>query len=101
MHVYTHRETQVTLPDERYRAVIRAEAFLKRLCDPKQTARVPAEVRVEAAGILRHFPTEWEMKAVADVVPALFQEQIEDLHRTVLLWQHYQNSLDKGEDSQV
>ena len=89
----------MTLPDERYSAVIRAEAFLKRLCDPKQTARVPAEVRVEAAGILRHFPTEWEMQLVAERLPSLFQEQIEDLHRTLLLWQHYKNSLDQDEKS--
>lgn len=92
---------EMTLPDERYRAVIRAEQFLKQLCDPKQTARVPSEIRVQAAGILRHFPTRWEMQAVAERMPALFQEQMEDLHRTLVLWEHYKNSLDNGEDSQV
>lgn len=94
--VYTV-ENEMTLPDERLRAVLQAEAFLKRLCDPKQTARVPSEIRVQAAGILRHFPTRWEMQAVAERMPALFQEQMEDLHRTLVLWEHYQNSLD-GDD---
>ena len=42
---------------DRTGSVIRAEQFLKRLLDPKQTPRVPAKLREEAQNILLKFPT--------------------------------------------
>lgn len=46
----------MTIPAEEKRAVLMAEQFLLRLVDPKKTARIPAEIRREASGILRHYP---------------------------------------------
>jgi hypothetical protein len=40
----------MTLPNERYAAVTRTEQFLKDLCDPKKTPRVPRDSK--AASIL-------------------------------------------------
>jgi hypothetical protein len=38
----------MTMPDERYRAVVHAEQFLKDLLDPRKTPRVPKNVRQRA-----------------------------------------------------
>lgn len=91
----------MTLPDERYQAVIRAEEFLRELCDPKKTPRIPGGVRAKARGILRHYPSRWEMDFVAERIPSLFQQQMDELYRAVLAWEQQKNSLDRDEDSQV
>ena len=72
----------MTLPDERYRAVKWAEAFLKRLAGGHY-ARVPKAVRDEARSILRHYPSDYDMNRAAEAAPEVFQERMEDLHRFV------------------
>ncbi len=72
----------MTLPDERYRAVKWAEAFLSRLAGG-QYDRVPKAVRDEARSILRHYPGQWDMLRAAEGAPEIFQERMEDLHRFV------------------
>ena len=44
----------MTLPDERYRAVMQAKRLLEELCDPKLTPRVAGGIRDRARGALRH-----------------------------------------------
>lgn len=51
----------MSLPDERTRAVLWARALLEDLLDPKQTPRVPREVRERASAILKHFPRRYDM----------------------------------------
>ena len=63
----------MTLPDERYRAVVRTEQFLKDLCDPKKTPRVPKDVRQQAVWCLRHYPSTWNMDRAAHSCPDVFQ----------------------------
>lgn len=65
----------VTLPDERYRAVIRAEQFLRDLCDPSKTPRVPKDIRIRASGILRHYPGSWDMDRAAHSAPSVFESK--------------------------
>ena len=72
----------MTLPDERYRSVKWAQAFLSRLAGG-QYARVPKAVRDEARSILRHYPSDWDMNRAAEAAPEVFQERMEDLHRFV------------------
>jgi hypothetical protein len=72
----------MTLPDERYRAVKWAQAFLSRLAGG-QYARVPKAVRDEARSILRHYPNDWDMNRAAEGAPEVFQERMEDLHRFI------------------
>ena len=55
----------MTMPDEMVNAIINARAFLLRLLDPQETPRVPASVRMEARGRLKHFPHETQFKALA------------------------------------
>ena len=73
----------MTLPDERYRAVIRTKQFLLNLCNSQHTPRVPKIVRDEARYCLRHFPSEWDMKVAAEAVPQVFAERMEPLYRMV------------------
>jgi len=81
----------MTLPDERYRAVKWAEGFLSRLAGGEYP-RVPKAVREEARSILRHYPSDWDMKRAAESAPDVFQEQMEPLYRMVLKHSQQENS---------
>jgi hypothetical protein len=76
------RSRDMTLPDERYRAVKWAEGFLSRLAGGHY-ARTPKAVRDEARSILRHYPSDYDMQRTAAGAPEVFQERMEDLHRFV------------------
>jgi hypothetical protein len=73
----------VTLPDERYRAVVQTAKFLESLSYSSETKRVPLAVRQEARRLLRHYPNEWDMKATEQLAPHVFQERMEPLYRMV------------------
>jgi len=79
----------MTLPDERYRAVMWAGRFLESLSYSSETPRVPLKIRQEARAILRHFPGEWDMKRASDGSPDVFQERMEAVTR--LFKQYEQN----------
>jgi hypothetical protein len=70
----------MTLPDERYRAVVQTEKFLKEILS---TPRVPKAIKDRARSCLRHYPNGWDMNRAAQAAPEVFQEQMEDLHRFV------------------
>lgn len=55
----------MSLPDERSRALVSAREFLFALLDPKQTPRVPSEVRKEARRVVKHYPAKWEIEQIA------------------------------------
>jgi hypothetical protein len=73
----------MTLPDERYRAVIQTRRFLFDLCNPNHTPRVPKLIRETARSMLRHYPSEYEMRRAAEGAPDVFQERMEPLYRMV------------------
>jgi hypothetical protein len=74
----------MTLPDERYRAVMWASRFLQDLAHDRQKyPRIPKEVRQEAYSILRHFPSSWDMQRASNGAPDVFQERMEPLYRMV------------------
>lgn len=62
----------MTLPNERTRAVIYAQKFLRDLLDPKATPKVPLEIRRRARSVLKHFPQPYEMEQAACASPNLF-----------------------------
>jgi hypothetical protein len=70
----------MTLPDERYRAVVQTEKFLKEILS---TPRVPKNIKDGARAMLRHYPNEWDMQIVAREVPGVFAERMEPLYRMV------------------
>ena len=72
----------MTLPDERYRAVMWASRFLQDIAyDKKKYPRIPKVVRQEAYSILRHYPTSWDLKQAAEFAPNVFQERMEPVTR--------------------
>ena len=73
----------MTLPDERYRAVIWAERFLREIAtDTKKYPRVPKAVRREAYSILRHYPTDYDMERCVEGA-AVFAKQLDPLYKMV------------------
>ena len=72
----------MTLPDERYRAVLQAERLLKDLCDPSKTPRVPRAIRSRAAGVLRHYPSEYELDRCIEGM-MVFAKQLDPLYKMV------------------
>jgi hypothetical protein len=73
----------MTLPDERYRAVLQAERLLRDLCDPQKTPRVPKTVRSRAAGALRHYPNSWDMERACEAAPEVFIRQLDPLYKMI------------------
>ena len=59
----------MTLPDERFRAMKLGKKLLEELCDPGKTPRVPSIVRERARGVLRHFPSDYDLEKIADQCP--------------------------------
>lgn len=81
----------MTLPDERYRAVMWASKFLQELAyDRKKYPRLPKEVRQQASSILRHYPSSWDLDQAEQGAPDVFQKRMEPLYRMVK-----QHELDK------
>ncbi len=72
----------MTLPDERYRSVVQTQRFLARLAGG-EFPRTPKAVRDEARGLLRHYPSGWDMQRTARMAPDVFQEQMEPLYRMI------------------
>jgi hypothetical protein len=71
----------MTMPDERFRAVVQTRRFLLDLCNRDHTPRVPKLVRQTARDLLRHYPSEWDMKMAAEGAPDVFAERMEPVTR--------------------
>ena len=80
----------MTLPDERYRAVIQTRRFLFDLCNPEHTPKVPKLIRETARSMLRHYPDEYDMKKTAQTSPDIFQERMEPVTR---LFKQYEEGI--------
>ncbi len=51
----------MTIPEEMFNAIRSARHFMLALMDPKQTPKVPKDVRKRARDRLKHFPSEHEV----------------------------------------
>jgi hypothetical protein len=80
----------MTLPDERYRAVVQTQKFLVEILN---TPRVPRAIKDQARWCLRHYPSDWDMKRAAENCPDVFAEKMEPLYRMVK--QHQQEKDEK------
>ena len=86
----------MTLPDERYRSVMWAKRFLESLAyDRKNYPRISKAVRGEAHSILRHFPSEWDMKRASMESPDVFAERMEDVQKFFMKYE--QSKAEKNE----
>ena len=63
----------MTMPSERSRAMVQVRDFLYSLLDPKQTPRVPLEVRQRAHDLLRHYPTQYDIVLLSEMAPELLK----------------------------
>ena len=70
----------MTLPDERYRAVLQTKEFLLEIVT---TPRVPKAIKDRARAMLRHYPDEWDMRAASQGAPNIFAEKMEPLYRMI------------------
>jgi hypothetical protein len=78
----------MTLPDERYRAVLQTERFLKEILS---TPRVPKAIKDGARHCLRHYPSEYDMKKVSQTSADVFAERMEDVTRMFKLYEQTKN----------
>jgi hypothetical protein len=74
------RDPDMTLPDERYRAVVETQKFLAEIL---ATPRVPKEIKAQARSLLRHYPNAYDMNQAVERCPEVFQKRMEDLHRFI------------------
>jgi len=59
----------MTMPDERYRAMIEGMRLIEDLLIPQVTPRVPGNIRERARWIMRHYPNISELERIAEAVP--------------------------------
>lgn len=74
----------MTLPDERYRAVVETHRFLLEILT---TPRVPKAVKDQARWCLRHYPNGHDMRQAAENCPNIFAVEMEPLYRMVKQYQ--------------
>ena len=57
----------MTLPHEEARAVVYTRAFLVSLLDPKQTPRIPGDIRKQARNLLKHYPFDGQVRKACEI----------------------------------
>jgi len=78
----------MTLPDERYRAVVQTQEFLVKILT---TPRVPKHIKEGARAMLRHYPSEYDMRRAAEGSPDVFQKRMEDVTRMFKAYEEKKN----------
>ncbi len=78
----------MTLPDERYRAVVQTQKFLLEILS---TPRVPKTIKDGARYCLRHYPSESDMIRASNGAPDVFQQRMEDVTRMFKLYEKKKN----------
>ena len=63
----------MTVPIERTNAVVQTEEFLAKLLDPKLTPKIPKSIRKEAASLLKHYPSKFDMEIISEREDSLTQ----------------------------
>ena len=89
----------MTLPDERYRAIMYAKQFCEDLLDTKKTPRVPRDVRRRALGVLRHFPDDYMLSMLAEARPDILERRgdpIEPLFQLIKQYELEKEQCDKN-----
>jgi hypothetical protein len=60
----------MTMPDERYRAMVEGLKLIEDLLIPQVTPRVPGDIRERARWIMRHHPSAGELAHLAKITPS-------------------------------
>lgn len=59
----------MTMPDERYRALVEGMRLIEDLLIPQVTPRVPGPIRERARWIMRHYPNASDLERLAQKAP--------------------------------
>jgi len=86
----------MTLPDERYSAVARTRIFLESLVTRR--SGLSKEVKEEARGLLRHYPSDYDLDRAGEAAPDVFQKRMEPLYRMV---KQYEQDKQDGNNNQA
>jgi hypothetical protein len=86
----------MTLPDERYRAVAMTRRFLESIVDRR--SGLSEDMINEARGLLRHYPTDYDLDQAGEAAPMIFQKRMEPLYRMV---KQYEQDKENGNDNQT
>jgi hypothetical protein len=73
----------MTLPDERYRAIMMAKKLMEDLSSSSEIKRVPLAVRQQARAVLRHFPSEYDLDQIERFAPHVLQQRMEPLYKMI------------------
>jgi hypothetical protein len=72
----------MTTPYERHRSLVQSRKLLEELCDPGRTPRVPGIIRDRARGILRHYPSDWDLDTMAKKCPEQLDSEQFNIYNT-------------------
>ncbi len=62
---------KMTMPDERYRSLVKTEEFLKKLLTSDET---PPNIKDDALWCLRHYPTRYDLDILSESCPEILQK---------------------------
>jgi excinuclease UvrABC nuclease subunit len=79
----------MTLPDERYRAVIETKKFLESIITTR--SGLSKEMKETARWCLRHYPSEYDLDRVSENSPDVFQRRMEDVTRMFKQYEQKKN----------
>jgi hypothetical protein len=65
----------MTIPSERYRALVAGKQLLLDLCNSKSTENVPSNIRQRARDVLRHYPFDIDIEIIAEKIPQLYKKE--------------------------
>jgi len=65
----------MTIPIERTWAIRNVREFLRALMDPQATKRIPKEIRHQAYRLLKHFPTDLDMRHAQRTAPDIWGKE--------------------------
>jgi hypothetical protein len=85
----------MTLPDERYRAIMYAKSLCEDLLDPRKTPRVPKDIRYRALSVLRHFPDEYYLSMLAEARPDVIERKGDPFDPLYKMVKEFELSKDK------
>jgi hypothetical protein len=84
----------MTLPDERYRAVALTRKFLEDIISHR--SGLSDEIKQQAKGLLRHYPTDYDLDRASEGAPDIFARRMEDVTR--LFKQYEQSKVERNEN---
>lgn len=73
----------MTLPDERYRSLVQTKKFLMELQSPHMMPKIPKAVRQRANSLLKHWPDDYHLETICEMLPSMFAKEIEPLYGMV------------------